>query len=168
MITTDITNLTFAMIKPDAVAQKNAGKIVDLIEKNDFEIVRLHKAFLAKDLAEEFYAEHKDKPFYNELVEFITSGPVMIMALHKKDAVNEWRKLIGATNPAQADEGTIRKLFGTDIGKNAVHGSLDTESAFKELDLFFSEMFGLNMDENEEEEENEDEDECCDEETCNG
>ncbi|HEV7620275.1 MAG TPA: nucleoside-diphosphate kinase, partial [Flavisolibacter sp.] len=143
----EINNLTFAMIKPDAVDQKNAGKIIDIIEKNGFEIVRMHKAIIAKDLAEEFYAVHKDKPFFIELVEFIISNPVIIMALHKKDAVNEWRTLIGATNPTQAEPGTIRHSFGTSIGNNAVHGSDSSETAVAELELFFPEMFGFDADE---------------------
>ncbi len=164
----ELSKLTFAMIKPDAVSQNNTGKIIDMIEKNGFEIVRMHKAILAKDLAEEFYEEHKEKPFYNELVEFVTSGPVIIMALYHNDAINEWRKLIGATNPKDAAPGTIRNLFGTDIGKNAVHGSLDLESAAKELDLFFHEMFGF--DENEESDESEMSfvDEDIESDTCNG
>jgi len=138
----EIKNLTFAMIKPDAVSKHDTGKIIDIIEKNGFEIIRLHKVIIAKDLAEDFYAEHKERPFFGELVEFVTSNPVIIMALHKEDAINEWRKLIGATNPKDAAEGTIRREFGTDIGKNAVHGSLDSASSTRELELFFPEMFG--------------------------
>ena len=157
----EINNITFAMIKPDAITQKNSGKIIDMIEQNGFEIMRLHKVILAKDLAEEFYDEHKEKPFFGELVEFVTSGPVVIMALYKQDAVNDWRKLIGATNPKDAAPGTIRHAFGTDIGKNAVHGSLDMPSAAKELELFFPEMFSY-VEENEEEEAEEiKSDMCC-------
>lgn len=153
------------MIKPDAVSQRNGGKIIDMIESNGFEIIRLHKAILAKDLAEEFYAVHKDKPFYNELVDFVTSGPVFIMALHKEDAVNEWRKLIGATNPKDAAPGTIRHAFGTSIGNNAVHGSDSLETAAKELELFFPDMFGFS---GAEEADDQDDEECCEDETCNG
>ncbi|HSC25559.1 MAG TPA: nucleoside-diphosphate kinase [Candidatus Babeliales bacterium] len=137
----ELTKLTFAMIKPDAVAAKNSGKIIDIIEHNDFEIVRMQKVMIAKDLAEEFYAEHKDKPFFQELVEFIISAPVILMALHKEDAIVSWRELIGATDPAKAAEGTIRYAYGTDIGKNAVHGSLDSASAAIELELFFPDLF---------------------------
>ena len=146
----ELKDITFAMIKPDAVSQHNSGKIIDMIEQNGFNIVRLHKAMLAKDLAQEFYEEHKDKSFYDELVDFVTSGPVFIMALCKEDGINEWRKLIGATNPAQAEQGTVRNLFGTDIGKNAVHGSLDVESSARELELFFPDMFEMNVSEDKE------------------
>src|SRR5437868_491371 len=164
-------NCTFAIIKPDAVEQKNSGKIIDIIEQNNFEIVRLHKTIIDYDLAEDFYVEHKERPFYRELVDFITSGPVLIVVLFKENAVEEWRKLIGATNPAEALPGTIRHEFGTDIGKNAVHGSDSDISAVKELILFFPEIFEDFA--NEEKEENDDmscdnQDECCEEEVCNG
>ena len=172
----EVKNLTFAMIKPDAVAQKDSGKIIDMIEKNGFEIVRLHKAIVAKDLAEEFYAEHKEKPFFNELVEFVISNPVLIMALYKENAINEWRQLIGATNPKDAAPGTIRHAFGTDIGKNAVHGSLDSESAVRELELFFPEMFGFLENDLSAEALAEEDKSCgcdenccdCDDDSCNG
>jgi nucleoside-diphosphate kinase len=176
----ELTNLTFAMIKPDAVSANNSGKIIDMIEHNGFEIVRLQKVIIAEELAEEFYAVHKERPFFKELVEFITSGPVVIMALHKQDAVNNWRELIGATNPAQAAHGTIRHAFGTDIGKNAVHGSDSSENALSELQLFFPDLFGYSREdfdgENEDDECCDDEDECCDnekencdeDECCNG
>lgn len=137
----ELTKLTFAMIKPDAVTAKNSGKIIDMIERNGFEIVRMQKVIIAKDLAEEFYAEHKEKPFFGELVDFVISGPVVIMALHKEDAINGWRELIGATDPAKAAEGTIRQLFGTNIGNNAVHGSFSSEAAVTELGLFFPDLF---------------------------
>jgi nucleoside-diphosphate kinase len=137
----ELTKLTFAMIKPDAVAAKNSGKIIDMIEHNGFEIVRLQKVIISQELAEEFYAEHKERPFFRELVEFVTSGPVFIMALHKENAISLWRDLIGVTDPFKAESGTIRKLYGTDIGKNAVHGSADSESAVKELALFFPDLF---------------------------
>src|SRR6266404_2298407 len=98
----ELTKLTFAMIKPDAVVAKNSGKIIDMIEHNGFEIVRLQKVIIANDLADEFYAVHKERPFFGELVEFVTSGPVVIMALHKENAINAWRDLIGATDPLKA------------------------------------------------------------------
>jgi nucleoside-diphosphate kinase len=174
----ELTNLTFAMIKPDAVQQNNSGKIIDMIEHNGFEIVRLQKVIISPELAEEFYAVHKERPFFKELVEFITSGPVLIMALYKQDSINQWRELIGATNPAQAAQGTIRHAFGTDIGKNAVHGSDSSENALTELQLFFPDLFGFEMDDfDAEDDENCEEDECCDEdekedcdkdECCNG
>lgn len=125
------------MIKPDAVEAKNSGKIIDLIEQNGFNIVRMEKIILSPEIAEEFYAVHKERPFYGELVEFVTSGPVIAMALEKENAVQAWRDLMGATNPAQAAEGTVRKLYATSIGKNAAHGSDSVENAETELDLFF-------------------------------
>ncbi len=137
----ELTKLTFAMIKPDAVAAKYSGKIIEVIEHNGFEIVRMQKVIIAKDLAEEFYAVHKDRPFYQELVEFIISAPVIIMALHKDGAISSWRELIGDTDPAKAAVGTVRNSFGTSIGNNAVHGSDSSETAAQELELFFSDLF---------------------------
>lgn len=130
---------TFAIIKPDAIAAHNTGKIIDLIEKNGFEIIRLEKVELDKEIAQEFYAVHKNRPFFNELIEFITSGPVILMALERENAVKAWRDLMGETDPAKAAPGTIRKLFGSSIGKNATHGSDSAETAEQELDLFFCE-----------------------------
>ena len=130
---------TFAIIKPDAVKAGQCGKIIDMIEQAGFEILRLQKGQLSTDLAELFYDVHKDKPFFNELVEFIASGPILIMALQKDNAVADWRKLMGTTNPAEAEEGTVRKRFGTSIGQNVVHGSDATETAHRELGLFFAE-----------------------------
>ena len=130
---------TFAIIKPDTVAAKQTGKIIDMIETEGFDILRLQKGQLSPELAELFYDVHKDKPFFKELVDFISSGPIIIMALQKENAIADWRKLMGATDPAQADEGTIRKKFGTSIGKNAVHGSDSPETAMRELALFFAE-----------------------------
>ncbi len=132
--------LTFAMIKPDAVNAKNSGKIIDMIEKNGFEIIRLEKDHFEKEHAEAFYAVHKDRPFFSELVEFIISGPVIVMALRKENAISDWRKLMGATNPQEAEKGTIRKLFGTDIGNNAVHGSDAPETSAQEISLVFPDM----------------------------
>ncbi len=130
---------TFAIIKPDAIKAGNAGKIISIIEDNGFEILRLQKGQLSKDLAELFYDLHKEKPFFNELVEFISSGPIIIMALQKDDAINKWRKLMGATDPTQAQDGTIRKQFGSTIGQNVVHGSDSPDTARQELGLFFAE-----------------------------
>lgn len=130
---------TFAIIKPDAVQAGNAGKIISTIEDAGFEILRLQKGQLSKDLAELFYDVHKEKPFFNELVEFISSGPIIIMALQKENAIEEWRNLMGATDPAKAQEGTIRKQFGSSIGQNAVHGSDGQDTARQELGLFFAE-----------------------------
>jgi len=128
---------TLALIKPDAVAKEKCGQIIDMIEQNKFIIDRMEKGMLKKEHAEKFYAVHKDKPFFNELIEFITSGPIIVMALRKENAIEEWRKLMGTTDPAKAAEKTIRKLYGTDIGKNAVHGSDSLENAKQELTLFF-------------------------------
>ncbi len=130
---------TFAIIKPDAVKAGVCGKIIDMIERAGFEILRLQKGQLSPDLAGLFYEEHKSRPFFGELVDFISSGPIIIMALQKENAVADWRKLMGSTNPSQADEGTIRKAFGASIGQNAVHGSDAKETAQRELALFFSE-----------------------------
>lgn len=130
---------TFAIIKPDAVKARKAGKIISMIEDQGFEILRLQKGQLSKDLAELFYDVHKEKPFFNELVEFISSGPIIIMALQKENAINEWRKLMGATDPAKAAPGTVRNQFGASISHNAVHGSDGSETARQELGLFFSE-----------------------------
>lgn len=128
---------TFAMIKPDAVAAKNSGKIIDSIEHNGFTIVAMEKTHLSKQKAEDFYAIHKDRPFFKELVTFITSGPVIVMALEKENAIKAWRDLMGATDPQKAEAGTIRKQFGTNIGNNATHGSDAPETAKTELALIF-------------------------------
>lgn len=128
---------TFAMIKPDAIQAKQSGKVIDVIEQNSFEILRLQKGQLSKEMAEIFYEVHKDKPFFNELVEHVCSGPVVVMALQKENAIANWRKLMGTTDPAQAEDGTIRKLFGTSISHNVVHGSDSKETAMQELMLFF-------------------------------
>ena len=131
---------TFAMIKPDAVAAKNSGKIIDMIEQNGFTILGMKKVTLGKNQAEEFYAVHKERPFYGELVSFVTSGPVILLALERDNAVKAWRDLMGATDSRKADKGTIRNLFGTDIGNNAAHGSDAAETAKTELKLFFPEL----------------------------
>lgn len=129
---------TFAIIKPEIIKAGKSGKVIDMIEQNGFEILRMQKGQLTKEMAEVFYDVHKDKPFFKELVEFIASGPVIVMALQKENAIADWRKLMGATDPAQAEEGTIRKLFGTSIGQNVVHGSDSKETAMRELGLFFA------------------------------
>lgn len=131
---------TFAMIKPDAVAAKNAGKIIDIIEKNGFTILRMEKTQLTKEKAAEFYAVHKERPFFGELVEFVTSGPVIVMALEKENGVLAWRDLMGATDPLKAADGTLRKMFGKNIGNNATHGSDAPETAAVELGLFFPDL----------------------------
>lgn len=131
---------TLALIKPDAVAAGKSGDIIKMIEENGFVIDRMEKGILKKEHAEKFYDIHKEKPFFNELVEFITSGPLIVLALRKENAVEEWRNLMGTTDPAKAAEGTIRKKYGTNIGKNVVHGSDSLENAKRELMLFFGEQ----------------------------
>lgn len=131
---------TFAMIKPDAVAAQNSGKIIDMIESSGFTILEMRKMKLSKNKAEEFYAVHKERPFFGELVSFVTSGPVIVLALERENAVKAWRDLMGATDSRKAEKGTIRNLFGTDIGSNAAHGSDAPETAQQELKLFFPEL----------------------------
>jgi nucleoside-diphosphate kinase len=132
--------LTFAMIKPDAVKAGHTGDIISMIEKNGFTIVRMEKRALDKATAEKFYAVHAARPFFGEMINFVTSGPVVIMALKKDNAVVEWRTLMGATNPKDAAEGTVRKRYGTSIGSNAAHGSDAAETAAYELGLFFPDL----------------------------
>lgn len=131
---------TFAIIKPDAVAAKNSGKIIDLIEKNNFEILGMRKLKLSKQQAEEFYKIHNQRGWFSELIDFMTSGPVVVMALAKPNAVVEWRNLMGSTNPAEAASGTIRKLYGSNIGENATHGSDSIETSKIEIAQFFPEL----------------------------
>ena len=133
-----MNNRTFAIIKPDAVKNGNTGKIYDRILKADFKILCAKLLRMTIGQAEGFYAVHKERPFFNELTEFMSSGACMVLALEKDDAVNEWRKTIGATNPDDADLGTIRKDFATNVQENAVHGSDSNENAQKEIGFFFS------------------------------
>ncbi len=126
------------MIKPDAMKNGHAGAILDKIIREGFRVVSLKMTKLSTEKAGEFYAVHKERPFYGELVEFMSSGPIIAAILEKENAVASFRKLIGATNPAQADEGTIRKLFATSVGENAVHGSDSDENALIEGNFFFS------------------------------
>ena len=128
---------TFAIIKPDAVTALRSGDIVALIELNKFKIVGMEKVQLTQAQAEKFYAVHNQRPFFGELVSYMTSGPVVIMALAKEHAIKEWRDLMGPTNPADAGPGTIRRMFGTSIGHNATHGSDSAETAQQELSFFF-------------------------------
>jgi nucleoside-diphosphate kinase len=130
---------TLAIIKPDAVASGNSGKIIDKIEQSGFKIIAMKKLELTKEKAEEFYAIHKDQPFFNELISFMISGPVVVLILEKENGIQEWRNLIGAMDPEKANEGTLRKLFGTNITKNAVHGSSSPETAKNEIMFFFPE-----------------------------
>ena len=131
-------NRTLAIIKPDAVKNNYIGQILTKITEAGFKIKAMKMTRLSKDSAGGFYEVHKERPFYGELVEFMTSGPVVPIALEKEDAVAEFRKLIGATDPAKADEGTIRKLYATSLGENAIHGSDSDENAAIEIAHFFS------------------------------
>ena len=133
-----MTNRTFTMIKPDAMKNKHAGAILDKIIKAGFRIVALKQTFLTPEKAGEFYAVHKERPFYGELVQFMSSGVIIAAILEKNNAVADFRTLIGATDPARADEGTIRKLFAKSVGENAIHGSDSDENAKIEGDFFFS------------------------------
>jgi nucleoside-diphosphate kinase len=132
------TNRTFTMIKPDAVADGHIGAILDIITKNGFKIIALKYTKLSAEKAGQFYEVHKERPFYNGLVEFMSSGPIVAAILEKDNAIAEFRKLIGATNPADAAEGTIRNLYARSIGENAVHGSDSDENADIEGSFFFS------------------------------
>lgn len=128
---------TFSIIKPNSTLDNNIGNIIAIFEKNGLRIAAAKFAQLSKEKAEGFYIEHKDRPFFGELVDFMTSGPVMLMCLEGENAVAKNREIMGATNPAQAAEGTIRKLYAKSIGENAVHGSDSPESAERELAYFF-------------------------------
>ena len=132
------TNRTFTMIKPDAVRNGHIGAILEKITSAGFKIVAMKYTQLSKRDAQEFYAIHKERPFFGELVTFMTSGPIVSAILEKENAVEDFRALIGATNPVDAAEGTIRKLFATDITENAVHGSDSDENAAIEGAFHFS------------------------------
>ena len=134
-----MTNRTFTMIKPDANKNGHAGAILDKIINAGFRIVALKQTKLSKEKAGEFYEVHKERPFYNSLVEFMTQGPCIPIALEKENAVADYRKLIGATDPADAEEGTIRKLYADSKSDNAVHGSDSVENGKLEVSFFFSE-----------------------------
>src|SRR5665213_3916756 len=132
-----MTNRTFTMIKPDAFANGHSGAILDIIIKAGFRLVALKMTSLTDKKAGEFYAVHQARPFYGELVEFMSRGPVIAAILEKENAVADFRKLIGATDPSKADAGTIRKLFAASLGENAIHGSDSDENAGMEGDFFF-------------------------------
>lgn len=128
---------TLSIIKPDAVAKGFIGKIIDRFESNGLRIAGIKKLHLSKEQTQEFYAIHKDRPFYNDLVKFMTSGPVVVMVLEGENAVLKNRELMGATNPKEADKGTIRADFAESIEANAVHGSDSLENAKNEVAFFF-------------------------------
>ena len=135
-----MSNRTFTMIKPDATSKGYTGGILDQIIKAGFSVKALKWTKLTKEQAGEFYAIHRERPFFGELVDFMSSGPIIAAILEKENAVADFRKLIGATNPAQAEEGTIRKKYAASVGENAVHGSDSDENALIEGDFFFSKL----------------------------
>jgi len=139
-MTKQLNNLTFAIIKPDAVRAGNTGKIIDRIIADGFRIRALKMIHQSRAQAEGFYEVHRGKPFYDGLTEFMSSAPCVVMVLEKEGAVKAWRDLMGATDPAKADAGTIRKEFGTSVGENATHGSDSDENAAIEIAYFFNRL----------------------------
>lgn len=129
---------TFGMIKPDAVASGHVGKILAFIEHNGFRIVGMKTRRISKHEAEAFYAVHKTRPFFSGLVSFMTEGPAVVLVLERENAIAKWREIMGATNPANAAEGTIRKMYAESIERNSVHGSDAPETAAIEIPFFFS------------------------------
>ena len=135
-----MSNRTFTMIKPDATEKGFTGAILEKINSAGFKIIALKMLHISSAKAGEFYAVHKERPFYGELVEFMSRGPITAAILEKSNAVEDFRRLIGATNPANAEEGTIRKLYASSLGENAIHGSDSDENAKIESDFFFSKL----------------------------
>lgn len=135
-----MSNSTFGIIKPDAVAAGHTGSIIQRILAGGFKIRGLKLIYLTRRQAEGFYAVHRERPFFAGLTEFMSSGPCVVMALEKEGAVKAWRDLMGATDPAKADPGTLRKEFGGSVGENAVHGSDSDENAAIEISYFFSSL----------------------------
>lgn len=133
-------NITLTMIKPEAVRNGNTGNILAEIQKGGFELVAMKYLKLTREQAEKFYEVHRERPFYKDLVEFMSSGPIVAAVLRKENAVEAYRKYIGSTNPKDAAPGTIRALYGTNIQENAVHGSDSDENANREAGFFFSEL----------------------------
>ena len=131
------TEQTLSIIKPDAVERNLQEEIKIEFKNNGFEIINEKKIHISKEEAEKFYKVHESKPFYNDLCDYLSSGPIIVMKLQKENAVLENRKLMGATNPQDADDGTLRKKYGISIDKNSVHGSDSVENAKLELDFFF-------------------------------
>ncbi len=132
------TERTLAIIKPDAVSRRLTGKIIEMIEKNDLAIVALKMVRLTARQAGMFYAVHRGKPFFDDLIEFMSSGKIVAMALEGPEAISRWRTIMGATDPKKAAEGTIRNLFGTAVNRNVCHGSDAPETALSELAFFFN------------------------------
>jgi nucleoside-diphosphate kinase len=135
-----MTNLTFGIIKPDAIRAGNTGSIIQRILASGFKIRGLKLIHMTQSQAEGFYAVHRERPFFAGLTEFMSSAPCVVMALEKESAVKAWRDLMGATDPAKADDGTLRKDFGGSVGENAVHGSDSDENAAVEIAYFFSQL----------------------------
>lgn len=131
---------TLAIIKPDAITALHSGMIISIIELNKFNILRMQKLKLTQAQAQAFYEIHKEKPFFQELVDYMLSGPVIVMALEKENAIKDWRDLMGATDPKKAVPGTLRMMFGTSIGSNATHGSDSAENAQREIKFFFPDL----------------------------
>ena len=128
---------TFFMVKPDGVERQLTGKIINILESEGYQINKLKKMIIDEEKAKLHYEEHKEKPFFSDLIQFITSGPVVVMELEGNDVITKIRELMGATNPSEAEPGTIRAQFGTEIENNVVHGADSIESAERELEIFF-------------------------------
>lgn len=133
-----MSNRTLAILKPDCVEKKLIGKVINHIQEAGFKIIGLKMTRLTKESAAGFYEIHKERPFFGELIDYMTSGPCVPIALQKENAVEDFRKLIGATNPEKAEEGTIRKLYAENIQRNIIHGSDSDENAIKEISHFFT------------------------------
>ena len=131
------TEKTFAIVKPDAVEKNHIGGILSLIEKNGLKIKALRMMHMTRPIAEGFYAVHKERPFFGELVDFMTRGPCVVMVLEGDNAIAKWREIMGATDPKKAADGTVRKLFGANVGENASHGSDGPDTAKFEIGWFF-------------------------------
>ncbi len=129
---------TLAIIKPDAVERNLIGKILERVESNGFRVVAMKRVQLTKSVSEGFYYVHKERPFFNDLTTSMSTGPVVLLVLERQEAISQWRQLMGATNPKDAEAGTIRKDFAIDLEKNSVHGSDSPESAAFEIPYFFS------------------------------
>ena len=133
-----MSNITFTMLKPDSVRNGNIGPIIDIIVKSGFKIKAMKFTQMSNKKAAEFYAIHKERPFFNDLVDYMTSGPIVAAILEKDNAVNDFRELIGSTNPEEAEKGTIRKMFAKSISENAIHGSDSDDNAKIECQFHFS------------------------------
>ena len=129
---------TLAIIKPDAVARNLIGKILERVESNGFRVIAMKRVQLTKSIAEGFYYVHKERPFFNDLTTSMATGPVVLLVLERQEAISQWRQLMGATNPKDAEAGTLRKDFAIDLEKNSVHGSDSPESAAFEISYFFN------------------------------